>query len=79
MFGEELAALQRSKDIAQSDVACWRANSKPPPGPSRARINPAVIISEKSRRTTTGLVLALSATSSERRTLPGFAASAVSK
>jgi hypothetical protein len=56
-----------------------RANSKPPPGPSRVRINPAVVISEKRRRTTTGLVLALSAISSERTAFPGLAASAVSK
>jgi hypothetical protein len=79
MLREELAALQRSEDIAQSDVVRQPRQFEPPPGPSRARINPAVVISEKSLRTTTGLVFALSATSSERKTLPGLAASAVSK
>ena len=52
-----------------------RASSKPPLGPSRARIKPAAVISEQRRRTTTGLVLVLSATSSEHRILPGLTAS----
>jgi hypothetical protein len=56
-----------------------RANSKPAPDRAERGLNFAAVINEKRRRTTTGLVFALSATSSERRILPGLAASVVSK
>ena len=72
-----LGALQRSEDIAQSDVVCRRRQFE-----TASRTEPsadAVVIGEKSLRTTTGLEFALSATSSERKTLPGLAARAVSK
>jgi hypothetical protein len=77
--GEELAALQRGEDIAQSNVTRRPRQFETASRTEPSANQPALVISEKSRRTTTGLVLALSATSSERTTLPGLAARAVSK
>jgi hypothetical protein len=47
-----------------------RASSKPPPGPSRARINPAAVISENRRRTTTGLAKGARARAPAQPALP---------
>jgi hypothetical protein len=56
-----------------------RANLKPAPRPSRARINPPVVIARKVCEPRDRIGVALSVTSSERDTLAGLAARAVSK